>query len=704
MVRISFNYLLPDIFAFLVFAAAIFVIYWIYWKKKIRLWALFFLLNSLSAVMILSMIFHPELSIRTPSRTRENLCILTDTSLSMGIKDGEGGLTRLEKVKQFVSEDPALKNYNLFLYRFGDTPEQIRDEGQITTLTPQQNTSFIFDAVMQIDKKMGKECKGILLFSDGQESKILKTDALKTDLNVPVFAIGVGKSPPADISITDAISNSPVYAGEDMKIGVSLKEAGFDNREAKLLLRENNRILQEKTITFSGSTETIEFEIPSPPKGERVYEIEAAGGEDEQIARNNRINVFTRVISPKINILYVEGSLRWECKFLKRHIENNPNFSSVFLIRVGEHLFHQTGGEGMNIPGDIFSEMKFLEKFDIIILGDINFSSFTPEQLKNLYDFVYNKGKSLIFLGGENFAAGLRHTPLEEVIPLSVTGGEKDIVNKPFIPELTEEGKTLPVFGGDTPAFPPLDRVNNVTHITPGTIPLIRAGNIRPPAVLVGINTVLPGKSAFIGTDSTWKWALGNASEKKSYQLFWGMILRYMWTPEDYSGIGKTVPEILPDRKFYGTGDMVYPEFVYRKEGKNENFKVSLTGPDRKDIPLEVESSKTSFVTEKEGLYTVGATVEEKKNTMEIFVTEGGGEFRETGRNEIFLRQIAGLNPGGKYIPFEDIGQLEDILRKEKRFETKNLSVTPDSMKYLIPLVFILLNLNWYLRRRSGIL
>lgn len=721
MIRISFNHILPDPFIILVFAAVISLIYWIYRKKDIKLWFLLFTLNVLSVIVILSMLFKPELSIKTRVGKQENLVILVDTSLSMSITDGENKTTRLDEVKKFIKESPLLKKYNLTLYGFGDSPVKITDEKEWEKIAPIKNTSFILDAVTQVEKEVGEECNGILVFTDGQESRIMDMESFKTDFSIPVFTIGMGRSVSSDICITDVISNSPIYAGENIKIGVYLNQSGFDDRKVYLLLKDRERIIQKKTVVFSGKNQMVEFDIPSSVKGERIYEVEVGTEEHDTIPQNNRMTFSVNVISPKIKLLYVEGGLRWEYKFLKRHIESNTNFSPVFLIRVGENLFHQTGGGEINIPGDIFSDIKFLENFDIIILGDIDFSSFPSSHIKNLYECVSVKGKSFLIIGGENFAGGLKNTSAEEIIPFVVTGMEKNIISQSFLPVLTESAKTLPVFGDNPEPFPPLDRANSVTRIKPGTVPLLSAGNIRPAVVLVGINMTLPGKSAFIGTDNTWKWALGNEKEKKAYQFFWSRILRYMWTPEDYLGIGRSIPEIITDRKFYGTGEKIFPEFAYRKntsfpssvpdssgraerQGGSNNFQYSLTTPDGRTIPLEIESCRGSFTAEKEGIYTISVSAGGKANKKEVFVSRYGSEFRKTGRNEVFLKHISEFQSGGRYIRFENIRELDNILKKKKTFMTKKLSITQGSMKFFILLVFVLLNFGWYLRRRSGIL
>jgi hypothetical protein len=724
MMKISFNHPLPDVSIYIIFIVTVYIIYYLYRKLKMRQRMLFFILNTLTAVIILSMIFRPELSIKTVSRVQEDLCILIDSSLSMGIQDRKKNITRLEKVKKFIASNQMLKKYKLSLYAFGDAAKKIEEKKDIAGIIPQQNTSFIFDAVSQIDEMAGKDFKGIILFTDGQESKIIKPEQIKRGFDTPVFTIDVGENPPADISITDIISNSPVYTGESLHFAVYLKQSGFDNRKAKIILKEASRVLKEKEIIFTGDVGTVEFEIEPPSQGEKVYEVEVSAG-DESIKENNIMDVFARVISPRIKVLYIEGSLKWEYRFLKRYIESSPNFSSVFLIKVGENFhLHQTGKEEVKISNDIFNS-KFLDGFHIILLGDINFSTFSAEQLKNLYNFVYNKRKSLLLLGGENFADGLKYTPVAEIIPFSPTGTEKGIINKRFLPSITEESRALSIFVNPENPFPPLDRINNVTLLKPSSVPLLTAEDIRPPLVLAGINTTLTGgKCIFIGTDSTWKWSFGGEEEKKSYDFFWGRILRHMCTPADYIGIGTTLPEIITERKSCGTGENVHLQFIYKtaphsspppskKESKGEyektveipykKIEAFLTTPDGKEIPLETKTPETSFVAEKEGLYKVFVAGEDRKNVKEVFVSKNGNEFRDINRNEVFLKYIA-ESSGGVYIPFEDVEQLDGILKKARKFTTRKVSITRDSIRYLVPLVFIILNFAWFLRRRSGIL
>jgi len=656
------------------------------------------------------MIFQPEISFKIRSRGKKVIYVLVDTSCSMGIKDTDGK-TRLEKVKNFIAGTPILKNFHSVFYSFGNKIEKFTKE-EISQILPNHNSSLIGKSLKKIQNESEQNCAGIIIFTDGGESKFLPFDELKKTLKHPVYPVGIGENKLKDISINYVITNSPVFSGENIKIEVYLKQNGFDRRKIKVRLKRAGKVIREKTIKLSGNMVRMNFEIPQEKTGDFLYEVEVLP-ENEQIIENNRTSVLVRVLSPKIRILYVEGSLRWEYKFLKRYLESGIHLEPVFLVKVGENIFQQTGaGKKLEIPADIFGDTKFLDHFEIIILGNIDFSFFTSGQFHNLRNFVSEQGKSLIFLGGENFMKGVKTSPMEEILPIHLTGSEGQVINENFIPSFTETGKHFPAFE-DSSSFPPLGRINDVKKIKRGsrTI-LVKKGGI--PLILLALNPGLKGKCLILGTDETWKWSFGKEKKKKMYHLFWGRIIRYMWSPENYLGIGEKLPEIIPDRKIYGKGEEVNVKFVF-KSGAKQKIKTFLKTPEGKKILLSTKNNTVSFTAEEEGIYLVEAVESHfddirlrrvkngrEKNIKEIIVKKEGAEFDEIGRNEIFLKKIAEIS-GGEYFPFEKVSQLGEKLVKKKKVIYKNFSVSRNSRKFLIPVVLLFLNLCWYLRRQNNI-
>ncbi len=134
------------------------------------------------------------------------------------------------------------------------------------------------------------------------------------------------------------------------------------------------------------------------------------------------------------------------------------------------------------------------------------------------------------------------------------------------------------------------------------------------------------------------------------------------------------------------------------------SYSVYIVNPDNSRIDLEVVDNKVSFVPEKEGLYIVCVQGEERMvNKKEFIVTEIGSETLDPGRDTIFLKKLAEIS-GGMYFDIEDAADIERVLSVQKVPVRKRFAVSDETEKYLMPAIFILLSICWFLRRRDNIL
>jgi len=693
MFKVNFNSLLPDFLIYVIVILAIFLVYLAYRKMAQRRKKTFFLLHLFSAIFILALLFQPELSLKMKFREKKNLAVMIDTSMSMGIKD-KNGKTRLEEVKEFIARDKDIQKFKPVFFAFGKEEKEISPK-IIPTLQPSVSSTLIMKNIKEVQR--GGNYSGILLLTDGAESEPVKKEDLNEKLELPVYSIGVGKEKVEDVNITGVISNSPLYLGEKIRIEAYLKEEGYNGKEAEVHLKRGDRIIARKYIKFSGDFSQLNFEIPTMEEENSIYEIEVLPLKGEKVIENNRDYVLTRVISPKINLLYVDGQLRWEYKFLKRYLESAAELAPVFLVKTGKNLYQQTGRK-IKISDRLFADEKFLENFDIIILGNMDFSSFTQKELLNLKNFLLKKGKSLIFLGGENFLKMTENSPLKEILPVTVSASGAKIQDVNFTPLLTEIGKNSPLFA-EFPLFPELPRVNRIEKAKKGAGVLLKKPG-KPSFILLALNTFKQGKCLVIATDSTWRWHFGNKKEKGFYNLFWGRIIGAMWNVKDYLGIGKEVPYISTAKRVYEKEEEVKVNFSFK--GKNRKMRAFLITPKSEKITLSVKNRESSFIAREEGVYIIGVANKGKTNLREIVVKRGGNEFNHLGRNEKYLKKIS-ENSGGKYIPLEKGVNLGDFLKFPRKTILKNFAISEESRKFIVPAIFVLLGLCWWLRRRNNI-
>src|SRR4029077_20037774 len=72
-----------------------------------------------------------------------------------------------------------------------------------------------------------------------------------------------------------------------------------------------------------------------------------------------------------------------------------------------------------------------LRTYDVILFGDVNPFYLNENQLRNLSDFVLDKGGGLALLAGPRYMPiAYRDTPLETVIPIDFTGAQTGVPGK----------------------------------------------------------------------------------------------------------------------------------------------------------------------------------------------------------------------------------------------------------------------------------
>lgn len=696
MFKLSFNSSAPAVIVFLFFIAILFVIFVAYKKLFLAKKGILPLLHSLCAFLLLCAIFQPEISLSIKTKPRKPILVLIDTSKSMKAKD-RTGISKIDKALSFLTKNKYIKRFKPVYYSFGSELTSVH-HNEIEKLKPEQDATKIGTSISKALEKHSGNCSGVVVISDGYENQFVSWEELKNKLTVPVYTIGVGDETAKDIGISTVITNSPLYEGETLKISVVISQNGFDGEKIAVSLKENRNLIQGKTIELTSAFNRIDFEIPSLSAGDYFYEVSVQHAIGETNSENNTYNFLVRSILPVIHILYVEGSLRWEYKFLKRFLESDKKYEPVCLVRVGESTFQQTGGKVIDIPSNILGNEKFLQNFNIIIFGDIDFSSFSESELENLKKFV-EKNKSILFIGGENFLKGLNRGQIKDILPITLTGNENSFIYGTIKIVPGENSKNFQTFE-NIPSLPYLDRINVIENVKESGCVVFESTEYKNSPVV--ITTSSPGgKSVVVGTDSTWKWYYGaQQSEKDAYEKFWGSLIRFLCSVENYLEIGESVPEILMDKHLYAKGETVQIKFIKKQ---NNPFTAYIIGPDRSHSELKISDNIASFVPDKEGVYIVCAEFEKKTNKKEFTVTKAGSETENPGKDTVFLKKLSEIS-GGTYLDLENADKLKKLLGLQKETLKKNIAVTDETEKYLIPLIFALLCICWFLRRRSNIL
>jgi hypothetical protein len=437
---------------------------------------------------------------------------------------------------------------------------------------PKNDSSQLGLAVRQVlNDFRGSSLAAVVMLTDGVTTEgedLVKVSKYANQMGVPLYFVGVGDSHEVrDVYLHDLQAEDSVYVNDRIVFEVRVTAQGYENLSVPIRLREKGKgkVLHEQIARFDGSTKTVKVRLMDQPKepGEKFYELEAATQEGEVDVENNRLEkpVFVHE-ARQIKVLYVEGYRRYEYQYLKTLLERenskikgNKSIDLKVLLLEADPDFPEQDRTAIAE----FPTKAELNRFDVVILGDVD-PQFRgdpkmPEHMKDLADFVRERGGGLLMIAGERYApAAYKGSPLEAVLPIDVTAeraegeGEAALTDS-FKPELTPMGRAHPMF-----RFDPDERANDeIWNRLRGMYwyadgyqvkraaevlavhPKVRRGGKWPEGKersgldnhpLVVQQFVGAGRAMFFGFDETWRWNW--REDQQRFNQFWVQAVRYL--------------------------------------------------------------------------------------------------------------------------------------------------------------------------------
>jgi len=698
--------------------------------KTISLVALRSLLFSLLAILL----FRPVLHVSTVL-PRENIAaILVDDSKSMSIQD-LGQQSRLDALKQALDPKRGTlladveRRFQTRLFRFS---RNIRRLNSLEELRPQGTGTSLEDSLESVLREFGPApLASVVLLTDGADnaSKNLKSVLSQYQLRkitVNVVAVGqtnLGK----DIEVAQVSSPEKVLPDSIVTAVVSLRNAGYSGQKAVVEVREAGKLVHSIGVTLGGKDEVQQVELNLAPKGKglKPYTVSVASQPGEMITLNNSQELLLNVEDSKPRILYLEGTPRWEFKFIREALQPDKNLQLLSLLRTSGNKFYRQGIENEdNLATGFPSSKEELFQYKGLMIGSIEASFFTAEQFKIIGDFVSERGGGLMMLGGRrSFDAGsYGNTPLADLLPVNL--GQKpagsSFVLAPVKFKLSSYGKShlvtrLAVDERENERrwnrLPQIGEFNWVTSAKPGAAVLASGDGSYNSAILLATHRYGRGRVMAFMAASSWRWQMEMPHEDDSHEIFWRQALRWLVSssPDPVS--------LELDRSVYQQEDVV----AFRVEVNDPSFNrlnnaevvASVTSPAGKttDVPLK-------WIARKDGIY-VGEWRPPEKGTYQVevkatgqgkdigraeqffLVGESNAEFYNAAQNKSLLSRIA-TETGGKYYTLDELKDLPEEMTYIEHPGSVPQTLPLWDMPILLFLLCFLLIAEWALRTRQG--
>eukprot|EP00903_Cladosiphon_okamuranus_P004392 g4390.t1 len=501
------------------------------------------MIMCLMIAAVLVLLWQPSLLVERLKPNQNAIALMLDTSESMAYEDD--GELRIDLARDLLDSDPVSElsdNYQTDKYVFSDKALQVDDYDQ---LPDPGSVTRIGDSLLEVlERAKATSLAAVVLVSDGSESG----DALSQEqlaeiasFGVPVHVLGVGREQIIeDIELERLVVPDRVLPNTLVTAEASIRhDAGG---AARLKVYDGEEFLASRDVELdadAGSTAVrIEFDLGEAGFKELSFQLDPI--ENELNLENNRRTHMVEVADQTYSVLYVEGEPRWEYKYIRRALTDDPTTELMTLLWVSDNKFYR---QGINDPSQLETgfpeEKETLFAFDAIVIGSIEAPRLSAEQQQLIYEFVSERGGSLLMLGGRNGLGdgGWGNTAVGELLPVRLKDLGESYVKERASVSLTPHGA-----GAAFLTFDENPDTNAERWVQLPALDNYQAlGTLRPAAsTLLGLKTTLGGReqpllvtqrygrgqSFVLATGGTWRWQMNLPSEDDSHETFWRQMMR----------------------------------------------------------------------------------------------------------------------------------------------------------------------------------
>ena len=697
-------------------------------------------LRVLLLAVIIVCLLQPSLILSTVVPQQNFVGILIDDSQSMLLVD-ENGEPRNSFINQeFASDESELlrqlsDRFALRFFRFSDMAGRIDSPSELAYGGTHTNLSRALDVARE--ELSGVPLSGLVMITDGADNDdqpLAESLVPLQAAGVPVFTVGLGEESIApDIELGRIEMPRAVLEGSSLTVDAVITQTGFENSTVPLIVEDELQIIAEEMVELGPDGEPvvarIYFELEGIGPRRVSFRIPPQPG--ERVNRNNARSVQVEVRGEREKVLYFEGEPRFEVKFMRRAVEEDENIQLVVLQRTAESKF-------LRLDVDDGSELEFgfptsreeMYRYRALILGSVEASFFTHDQLQMIADFVSERGGGLLFLGGHGAFSegGWQGTPVEEVMPVVLTSPSDD--PQGFFAEIevtpTPAGLTHPavLLGVEQDqvrerwdSLPPVTTVNPISQVRPGATALLSGSGeqLALEQIVLAFQRYGRGKSIALTIQDSWLWQMHAdvPLEDQSHETFWQQMIRWL-----VDGVPEAV-EAVTDREQVEPGESVQ---LVTNVGDSSYIEVNnATVTARITSPTgTVEELPVSWTVQRDGEYSVEfRPLEEGEYEVEVTAERNGealgsdktylytapsdDEYFSASRRTQTLRRIADETGGQFYTP-EDVSSLPEDIRVTGAGVTLIEELDLWDMPFLFFLLLMLMGGEWGFRRIRGLI
>jgi hypothetical protein len=489
--------------------------------------------------------------------TDESHAVDVAAGLQIPSKDGRSSIQilretpRLSLVKSVLgSQLEALgRGRDLFLYDLESAarpgPGESARTRSLDQIKPNRAVSPLGDALHGVlGAHRGQPVAGVILATDGRSNTgedPLRAVEAAIRQNIPIFAIAAGADEgPRNVRMAEIEVSPVVFVRDPMKLSVVVEARGLRDAEATIVLEQRinegdwEPIANQRVVLGEdGILKRTSFRIIPKVVGQYEFRARVEDAGPELTLEDNVATAPVRVVRQQIRVLLIAGAASPEVQFLRNALMRDQRVAFAAWIQHADPGYRQPGDRPiLRLPND----MNELREYDALLLVDPDLRALGQQWPEMLTNFVGQEGGGLIFVAGELYSQQLfeaaensstsagnwtRILPIVRDPGLFRTEAEVRLTTQnTYTLELTPEGRGDPIFEFNADpirnrailtSLPGMYWSFLVTRSRPGATVLARHGDPRMQnqhgrQVLLASQLYGPGRTVFIGFDSTYRW------------------------------------------------------------------------------------------------------------------------------------------------------------------------------------------------------
>lgn len=640
-------------------------------------------------------------------------------------------------------------------YGFSTSLEPVADIAGLDQLRAAGLATGIGDAVSAaLAAHRGQPLAGIVVVSDGRSNTgadPLPIARQAAQDAVPIYALAAGTAEgPRNVRLVEIETSPAVFVRDTAEIGVLIESRGLKGQSALVLLERRSG---DAPWTEIGSADVLLGEdstmqrVPFTyvPDATGQYELRATVSEagPELTEADNVAHANVRVVRQKIRVLLLAGFPSSEFQFIRNALLRDERIEFASWLQSADDKYEHQGHRPIRRLPATQEELNY---FDVLVLADPDPRKMPPEWSEMITRFVGDAGGGLIYIAGElgsktlftpNLAGSGGPSPSDtswvKVLPVVVDPGLYQSAAEVALSsrdtwtlELTAAGLADQVFRFDAEerrnrdilaSLPGMYWHFPVTRAKPGATVLARHGDPRMQNnfgrhVLIAMQLYGPGRTVFVGCDSTYRWRY---LHEEYFDGFWARLI-------DRVGRSKVLGGRFPftlasDKSTYRVGDRVSLRAQFVEATDLASSLASLSGEvevgDQSPLAITLDpvqgdatAFETSFPAASAGAYTVRVMpavqaeldAGPRAATLNFRVEPPRQELDEPGLDRTLLDALA-RETGGAAFSLADASELPAAIKIRQVARTLELRNEIWDAPLLFGGVMLLLTVEWVLRK-----